>query len=83
MHLVQLLLPVSSPGAGDDRRYVTVRSELTQEFGGVTAYLRAPATGLWRDEGGGREWWGAYRERLETRFAQKEIHLRAIPLERL
>jgi hypothetical protein len=30
-----------------------------------------------------REWWVAYRERLEARFAQKEIHLRAMPIERL
>ena len=99
-YLVQLLLPVPSRGVGDDRRYATVRGELTGKFGGVTAYLRAPATGLWRDEDGAvdrdevimievvvdrldREWWGAYRERLEARFAQKEIHLRAMPIERL
>jgi hypothetical protein len=26
--------------------------ELTERYGGVTAYLRSPASGVWRDEGG-------------------------------
>ena len=29
--------------------FATVRAELTEAFGGVTAYQRAPATGLWED----------------------------------
>jgi hypothetical protein len=29
-----------------------VRRELAEKFGGVTAFLRAPATGLWSDESG-------------------------------
>jgi hypothetical protein len=54
MHLVQLLLPlrdnegVPFPRAAFDQ----VRAELTERYGGVTAYLRAPASGVWRDEGG-------------------------------
>ena len=27
-----------------------VREELTERFGGATAYLRAPAAGLWKDQ---------------------------------
>jgi hypothetical protein len=39
MHLVQLLLP---------RYDEEVSRELTQRFGGMTAYARAPAKGEWR-----------------------------------
>ena len=31
---------------------VAQRVELTERYGGVTAYLRSPASGVWRDEGG-------------------------------
>jgi hypothetical protein len=51
MHLVQLLLPVYD-GAGqhfDRELYAEVARELTDRFGGVTAYSRAPATGLWKE----------------------------------
>jgi hypothetical protein len=30
-------------------RYTAVREELTNRFGGLTAYSRAPAQGLWQD----------------------------------
>jgi hypothetical protein len=29
-----------------------VRDELTERFGGVTAYRRSPAEGLWKENGG-------------------------------
>jgi hypothetical protein len=54
MHLVEFLLPTFDnegrrfPKDGFDR----VRQELIERFGGVTAFLRSPATGLWADEGG-------------------------------
>ncbi len=54
MHLVQLLLPLRDnedrpfPRAEFDR----VKRELTDRFGGVTAYLRSPASGAWREEDG-------------------------------
>ena len=32
--------------------YERVRAELTERFGGLTAYVRSPARGLWRDESG-------------------------------
>lgn len=54
MQLVQLFLPVY----GNDgkpfpkARFDTVRAELTAKFGGVTAYLRSPAVGLWEDADG-------------------------------
>jgi hypothetical protein len=54
MHLVQLLVPVFDnagvrfPRAAYDR----LAQELTERFGGLTAYMRAPATGLWQEEDG-------------------------------
>jgi hypothetical protein len=51
MHLVQLLLPVYD-NAGRPfpaAYYAAVRDELTERFGGLTAYTRAPAEGLWSD----------------------------------
>lgn len=54
MHLVQLLLPVydNEGRRVPDDKFAEVRRELTAEFGGVTAYLRSPATGLWQRPSG-------------------------------
>jgi hypothetical protein len=54
MHLIQIFLPLRDdegrafPRSDFDR----VRGELTDRFGGVTAFLRSPALGAWEDEGG-------------------------------
>ena len=55
MHLVQILLPLyDNDGLPfPASQYASVRAALTERFGGLTAYTRAPAEGLW-DEGGGR-----------------------------
>ena len=51
MYLVQLLLPLYD----NDRRpfsrkqFDEVRHKLTDHFGGVTAYLRSPAVGVWKE----------------------------------
>ena len=100
-HLVQILLPIHLSDGTDvpAEVFAQVRTELTARFGGITAYSRSPATGLWkrteaeieRDqvimvevvvEAFDREWWAAYREQLETRFGQEEIHARALAVER-
>jgi hypothetical protein len=54
MYLVQILLPVydNEGQAFDTREYVALRSELADRFGGVTAYTRAPARGVWKDDAG-------------------------------
>jgi len=54
VHLVQLLLPLrDNDGVPFPRAdFEQVRVELTERYGGVTAYLRSPASGVWRDEGG-------------------------------
>ncbi|MGZ8198971.1 MAG: hypothetical protein ACXWVP_11490 [Burkholderiales bacterium] len=102
VHLVQLLLPLYD-NAGrrvPQQHFAEVREELTQRFGGVTAYLRSPAQGTWKDESGAvdrdevvmcevmvelldRQWWSSYRSGLEARFGQRELVVRAFPLERL
>ncbi len=54
MYLVQILLPLYD-NAGhtfEAREYVELRIELADRFGGVTAYTRAPARGVWKDDTG-------------------------------
>jgi hypothetical protein len=95
MHLIQILLPLrdNEGAAFDSGPYEEVRKELTDRFGGVTAFSRAPAEGLWKDGGTTRGddivvlevmtdavddvWWCNYRKALETRFRQDEIVIRA------
>jgi hypothetical protein len=94
-HLVQILLPIYD-NAGNrfpPDVYAKVRFDLTQRFGGLTAYSRAPAEGVWD---GGKEikrddimvlevmveelegsWWNDYRRQLQELFRQDEIVLRA------
>ena len=104
MYLVQLLLPVYDNVGGrvPHHYFAELRDELTDRYGGVTAYLRSPAQGSWKEkEGSGevdrdevvmcevmveeldRPWWSSYRGRLEARFGQRELVVRAFQLERL
>jgi hypothetical protein len=101
-HLIQILLPIHrrDGAAVPAEMFTRVRGELTERFGGVTAYSRSPATGLWVNDGAAierddvimvevvvdafdREWWAAYREQLELRFGQEEVHARAIAVEQI
>jgi hypothetical protein len=49
MHLVQLLIPTQNESGQPYPRelFDALAQQLTNQFGGVTAYARAPATGLW------------------------------------
>ena len=51
MYLIQLLLPLrDNEGKPFPRHeFERVRFELTERHGGVTAYLRSPASGVWKD----------------------------------
>ena len=51
MHLVQILLPLrDEDGRGFPKQhYDKVATDLTERFGGVTAYTRTPAEGRWKD----------------------------------
>jgi hypothetical protein len=54
MFLVQLLLPTrdNQQRPIDGALFARVRTALAEQFGGVTAYQRSPASGLWkRDDG--------------------------------
>lgn len=55
MHLVQLLLPLFDPQGQPLPRatFEQVHRELVDRFGGLTAYSRAPAKGLWAEDGEG------------------------------
>ena len=54
MYQVQILLPLydndKQPFSRSD--FELVREELTEKFGGVTAFVRSPAKGLWKEEEG-------------------------------
>jgi hypothetical protein len=51
MYLIQILLPLydNSGKPFEQQDYSRVRDELTERFGGITAYLRSPAEGIWRE----------------------------------
>ena len=54
MYLVQLLLPIRNEAgqAYPRQHYDELVRLLTEQFGGVTAYTRSPATGLWESSSG-------------------------------
>jgi hypothetical protein len=95
-YLIQILLPVYGRDGEPfgDATFAPTRAELTERFGGLTAYLRAPARGLWKTGEGTVErddiailevmsdaldeaWWRGYRARLEARFKQDVVVVRA------
>jgi hypothetical protein len=101
MYVVEILLPLYDNEGRRFRRepYAAVREELVERFGGLTAFTRSPAEGLWEEEGErsrdeivilevmaealDRDWWRRFREELERRFRQDEIVVRAHEAERL
>lgn len=100
-HLVQILLPLRD-NAGElfpPALYEQIRRALTERFGGVTAYVRAPAEGTF-DSGGkvvhdeivmvevmceqlDEDFWRRYRARLTQLFAQEDLVVRALPMRQL
>jgi hypothetical protein len=54
MYLVQILLPLydNEGHPFEPVDYVQLRTDLADRFGGVTAYTRAPARGVWRGDTG-------------------------------
>ena len=95
MQLIQILLPLydNTGEALPAELFTAVRQELADRFGGLTTYSRAPAQGLWKDEGETHHddivvfevmaaeldaaWWRNYRRNLESKFRQREIVIRA------
>ena len=101
MKLVQILLPLrDNQGRKFDQPvYAEVHDELISRFGGVTAYTRSPARGLWQSAGSTKRddviivevmakifrlrWWRKYRRALEKKFRQDEIVVRAQNITRI
>jgi hypothetical protein len=52
MRLNQIFLPLYDHNKQpfSQSRYDMVRSELTETFGGVTAFVRSPAEGIWKQD---------------------------------
>ena len=50
MHLVQILLPLydNAQNPQPPEQFRRARKELTERFGGLTVYTRAPAEGMWK-----------------------------------
>ena len=54
VHLIEILLPLTD-NSGEPfpaELQAAVRDELAEHFGGVTAFTRSPAEGLWKEGGG-------------------------------
>lgn len=53
MHLISVLLPLTDNAGAPHppRLYTEVADALTTRFGGLTAFTRAPAQGLWQPDG--------------------------------
>jgi hypothetical protein len=101
MQMIEILLPLRDNDGRDfpPEDYAAVRAELVARFGGLTAFTRSPAVGLWADGGTmsrddivifevmadalDRDWWRNYRAELEARFRQDRIVVRARPVELL
>ena len=93
--LVEIFLPLQDKSGRPQppALFAAVSARLTEAFGGVTTYARAPAEGRW-DNGRAVEtddivvfeamapalderWWAAWRQELEGQFRQEEILIRA------
>jgi hypothetical protein len=101
MYLIEILLPLTDNDGKpfDDGKFAEVRKTLAKQFGGITAFARAPAHGVFRAGGKtvhddiivleimaetlDRDRWAHYRRQLENEFAQDEILIRATATERL
>jgi hypothetical protein len=101
-HVVEIFLPLKDREGRPQPReaFTQTRDELVGRFGGLTAFTRSPAEGLWEPRPGEREKdevvifevladridrdrWAEYRRRLQERFGQEEILIRAHAVEKL
>jgi len=99
MRLVRFYLPLRD-NAGEAfpaEMFRAIETELSGRFGGVTAHLESPASGLWRHGGemhaddvvifeglsseAERDWWSTYRDRLARDFRQKAVLMLLQPVE--
>lgn len=101
MYLVQILLPLFDNQSRRFQQHLfdTVANEVTDKFGGLTAYTRSPAQGRWHRSGETsyddvivlevmtprlhRRWWKEFRAQLQHRFRQEQVIVRAQTIELL
>lgn len=101
MYSIQLLLPIhdNQKDKFPAELFASVREELANRFGGVTAFVRSPAVGLWNESGDVNRdevvvyevlaeelethWWSTYRQTLEQRFRQEEILIWGTQIDKL
>ena len=101
MYLIQLLLPTTDNDGKEfpEETMRQVQEELCERFGGLTAYSRAPAKGLWAHDGTRQKddivtvevmagelnerWWHEFRQRLEKLLGQDELVIRAHEIRKL
>lgn len=96
--LIEIFLPIGKTNA--DRHYLKrIEGKLTERFGGLTVYARAPAKGAFKD---GRDteqdditvlevmtddldtdWWARFRDLLQRDLSEKEILIRASKVHQL
>jgi hypothetical protein len=79
--------------------FEAIARDLTDRFGGLTSFMRSPAEGRWAQGGKtdydeiivlevmteslDRDWWKAFRGKLEAELRQKEIVIRLQQIERI
>ena len=101
MYVIEIFLPLrdNDGAAFAPAVFEAEKAHLVERFGGLTAYVRAPAQGIWNDgekpvsdqivifevmvDVLDREWWASYRSNLEDLFRQDEILIRASQVDRL
>ena len=99
--LIQIILPLKDNDGTPfpDTLLRGIQAELCDWFGGVTAYNRAPAEGVWQSGDGkqkeqviiievtaetlDRDWWRTFREKTERVLGQDELVIRAHAIERV
>ncbi|MBV9992369.1 MAG: hypothetical protein JOZ72_13895 [Alphaproteobacteria bacterium] len=101
MRLIQILLPLTdNDGAAFPEAVLrSIQQEQVDRFGGLTAYERSPARGIWQRDGAQQkdevvivevmsnnldeDWWREFRKRVERELRQEKLIVRAIPCEEL
>jgi hypothetical protein len=101
LRLLEIFLPLAFNDGQPvpEAIFELLKEELSAKFGGVTAYARSPADGLWRKGGSterdqlvifevmtdkvDKEWWSDFRRRVEELFRQNEILIRSSHVARI
>jgi hypothetical protein len=95
-----MFIPATSQAGIDVADLIdAIQREMTERFGGATAYVNSPAEGLWSNgakqeedkiivievmvDDLDRTWWHEYRRTLEKLLKQEELLVRALPVETL